>query len=346
MQDELARLFRYRHRVVRQDLELEKKYDHRRLKIAVAGSTGFIGSALVPFLTTQGHRVKRLVRPGTKWVHYENDEIADWNPDSGESADGLLNDCDAVINLCGVSISRKRWDRREKMALARSRCASTDLVGKQIDQMVKAGLKPPRVWINASAIGYYGDRGAEVMTEKSAPGKLFLSELCREWESGLESVQAHGVRVITLRIGVVLSPAGGALHKMLIPFKMGAGGPIGSGEQYFSWISMDDVLGTILHCLSTESLSGAVNCVAPNPVTNAQYASTLGKVLDRPAIVPMPAFAARMAFGEFADECLLASTRVAPTKLADSGYQFFYPKLDSAIRHALGKVLPTEGQKP
>jgi hypothetical protein len=214
-----------------------------------------------------------------------------------------------------------------------SRINSTKLLCNRMRQM----KNPPKVLVNASAIGYYGDRPGETMTEQSSHGKGYLADLCQDWENAAKSAEQMGVRTVFGRIGVVLSPAGGALQKMLMPFQMGAGGPIGSGEQQFSWIALDDLLGAILHCLASDSLSGPVNFTAPNPVSNGEYSRALGKVLQRPAFMPMPAFAARMAFGQFADECLLSSTRVIPEKLQQTNYEFRYPQLEGALRHVLGR---------
>ncbi len=189
----------------------------------------------------------------------------------------------------------------------------------------------------ASAIGYYGDRGDEILTEASEPGNLFLSEVCREWEAACEPAREKGIRVVNTRFGVVLSPKGGALAKMLTPFKMGAGGKVGNGKQYMSWVVLDDVAGAIHHCLMTEELNGPVNVMSPNPCTNAEFTKTLGKVLSRPTIFPMPAVAARMAFGEMADELLLASARALPERLQQTAYEFRFPQLEPALRHLLGK---------
>ena len=200
--------------------------------------------------------------------------------------------------------------------------------------------QPPKTLIVASAIGIYGDRGDEHLAEDSAHGSDFLAEVCKDWESAADPARAAGIRVVHLRFGVILSPKGGALKKMLLPFKLGAGGRIGSGKQYMSWIALDDVVGAIQHALSTESLEGPVNVTAPNPVTNREYTKTLGRVLWRPTIIPMPGFVARLAFGEVADALLLASQRTVPRVLENTGYEFRHTKLESALRHMLGKADP------
>jgi uncharacterized protein (TIGR01777 family) len=192
--------------------------------------------------------------------------------------------------------------------------------------------------VSASAIGYYGDRGDAVLREDSRPGRDFLADDCRAWEAATEPAAQRGIRDVTVRFGMVLSPAGGALAKMLLPFKMGVGGIIGSGQQYMSWIALDDVVGAIQHAIVTEALHGPVNVVAPNPVTNATFTKTLGRVLGRPTVLPLPAFAARVAFGEMADALLLASTRVEPARLTDTNYAFRYPELAGALRHVLSKA--------
>jgi uncharacterized protein len=200
-----------------------------------------------------------------------------------------------------------------------------------------AGMEtPPKVLVCASAVGYYGDRGDEVLTEASEPGEGFLAEVCQEWEDACQPAREKGIRVVNLRMGVILSPKGGALAKMLLPFKMGVGGKVGSGDQYWSWIALDDVVGAIHHAITTEDLSGPVNATAPNPSTNLEFTKTLGKVLSRPTLFPMPKFAARLALGEMADDLLIASARVQPERLKQTGYQFRFPELEPALRHLLG----------
>lgn len=298
------------------------------MKVLVSGSTGLVGSALVPFLVSGGHEVVRLVRgrpaPGVVAVP--------WDPQAGTIAAAQLEGFDAVVHLAGENIAG-RWTTAKKARIRSSRVEGTRLLADAL-----AGLKrPSRTLICASAIGYYGNRGDELLREDSPPGAGFLAEVCREWEGAARPAAEKGIRVVHLRIGVVLSPAGGALAQMLTPFKLGLGGRIGSGNQYMSWIAIDDLIGAFHHALITESLRGPVNAVAPRPMTNLEFTKTLGRVLGRPTLFPMPAFAARLAFGEMADELLLASARVEPTKLASSGYRFRAPELEGALRHLLGK---------
>lgn len=299
------------------------------MKVLVSGSTGLIGSALVSFLASGGHEVTRLVRstpkPGVGEVH--------WDPvTGGVDATGLAG-LDAVVHLAGENIAAGRWTVVKKSKIRTSRVRGTRLLSESLARLDQ----PPKVMVCASAIGYYGDRGGEVLREESPPGSGFLAEVCREWEAAAAPAAQRGIRVVNLRIGVVLSPAGGALGKMLFPFRLGFGGIIGTGKQYMSWIALDDLVAVIAHALTTEVLQGPVNAVAPNPVINLEFTRTLGRVLARPTLFPMPTFAVRLVFGEMGDELLLASTRVQPTRLLASGYEFRYPQLEGALRHMLGK---------
>jgi hypothetical protein len=299
------------------------------MNVLVTGSTGLVGSALVPALTMEGHQVTRLVRstprPGQAEVQ--------WNPETGSVATPGIEDLDAVVHLAGESIATGRWTAEKKARIRDSRVQGTRVLCEALAQLAY----PPQVLVSASAVGYYGDRGVEILHEQSRPGGDFLAHVCRDWEAATAPAVQRSMRVVNLRLGMVLSPAGGALARMLLPFKMWVGGVIGSGQQYMSWIAMDDVLGAIQHALITESLHGPVNAVAPHPVTNREFTKTLGRVLRRPTLLPFPAFAARLAFGEMADALLLASARVAPTRLQDTGYVFRYPDLEGALRHLLGQ---------
>jgi hypothetical protein len=238
---------------------------------------------------------------------------------------------DAAVHLAGDPIAEGRWTDEKKRSIRESRVQGTTLLAETLARLAS----PPRALLSASAVGYYGDRGAAALDETSAPGADFLSGVCRDWESSTGAAKAAGIRVVSLRFGVVLSGKGGALVKMLTPFKMGVGGKIGSGEQYMSWIALDDAVGAIQHALAHEELEGAVNIVAPRAVTNAEFTKTLGGVLNRPTFFVMPAFAARLAFGEMADAALLVSQRAEPTRLAATNYKFKYPDLEGALRHAL-----------
>jgi uncharacterized protein (TIGR01777 family) len=332
--NEFERLFRYRHQIVADDLQFaNQNKGSKPMNIAVTGSTGFIGSALVPFLTTQGNSVRRLVRAQSQGKANGVGETMIWNPSEGVLDAAALEGCDALVHLAGDNVGNERWSAEKKTRMRQSRIDSTRLLCQNMAQM----KNPPKIFVCASAIGFYGDRGADVLTEQSTRGSGFLAELCQEWEATAKEAEQLGVRVVNSRIGVVLSPKGGALQKMLLPFQMGGGGIIGDGKQYFSWIALDDVIGAILHCLQTDSVKGPVNLVSPNTVTNQEFTHTFGRVIQRPTIIPMPAFGARLAFGEFADECLLASSRVVPEKLIQSSYSFRYPDLEGALRHVLGK---------
>lgn len=325
---ELRRMFTYRHEVMASVAPLLSK-KVKTMNIAVSGSHGLVGSALVPLLTTQGHSVRRIVRSADE---SERDDIV-WNSSADSVDPSKLEGLDCIVHLAGESIADGRWNEEKKKAIFDSRVKRTRGLCEAIAKM----KKPPAVLVCASAIGYYGDRGEQEVDEKSSRGSGFLSNLCREWEEATLAARDAGVRVVNIRIGVVLSPRGGALAKMLPPFQIGAGGPIGSGKQYMSWISVDDVAGAIYHCITEGTVSGAVNLVAPHPVTNGEFTNSLGKVLFRPTLFPVPEFAARLVFGEMADELLLSSTRVEPAKLRETGYHFMYPDIESALRHVLGK---------
>ncbi len=297
------------------------------MNVLVTGSTGLIGVAVVASLTSEGRQVRRLVRtapqPGKAEVH--------WDPAAKSVATPGLEGLDAVVHLAGENIATGRWTPTKKARIRDSRVQGTRVLCEALAQLVE----PPKVLVSASAIGYYGSRGEQVMREESRPGTDFLADVCRAWEAATAPAEARGIRVVHLRIGVVLTPAGGALGKMLTPFKLGGGGIIGDGRQYMSWIALDDVAGAINHVLVTETLQGPVNAVAPHPVTNREFTKTLGRVLKRPTLFPMPAPAARAMFGEMADALLLSSTRVEPARLVQSLYAFRCPDLDGALRHLL-----------
>ena len=293
------------------------------MKVLISGVTGLIGSAVRALLVAEGHPVVGLTRrqpPGEGMIA--------WNPPGGALDAGRLAGFDAVVHLAGENIG-SRWTAARKQEIRSSRVDGTRLLCERL------ASAPPQVLVCASAIGYYGDRGDEVLTEESAPGQGFLAEVCREWEAATEPARQRGIRVVNLRIGVVLSPEGGALPKMLTPFKLGMGGRVGSGHQYWSWVALDDVAGAIHHALLTESLSGPVNATAPNPVTNTEFTKVLGRVLGRPTVFPLPAAAARLMLGEAADELLLGSARILPKRLQESGYRFSHPDLESALRGML-----------
>lgn len=295
------------------------------MNILVTGATGLVGSYLVPRLEAEGHRVRKLVR---KEPAAENEFF--WNPE--ETIDmASLRDLDAVIHLAGESISEGRWTPEKKARIRESRVRGTSLLAESLAELTD----PPKVLICASAMGYYGDRGAEILTEGASPGTGFLPEVCQQWEAAAEPAKQKGIRVVHLRFGLILSSKGGALKKMLPPFKMGVGGKVGSGNQYYSWIAIDDVAGAIDHALKNESVQGPTNTASPNPVTNRDFTKAVGKVLHRPTLFAMPSTAARIAFGEMADALLLSSTRVHPEKLLATNYVFRYPELEGALRHVI-----------
>lgn len=294
------------------------------MDVLMSGATGLIGSALTPELEAGGHTVRRL----TRTPRSEGD--IGWDPDAGTIA-GDLAGTGAVVHLAGESIAEGRWTQEKKRRILESRREGTRLLAEKV-----AGLpEPPSVMVSASAIGYYGDRGNELLTEESGPGGLFLSRVCREWEAAAEPAREVGVRVVHPRFGIVLSTEGGALGTTLPIFKLGGGGKIGSGRQYWSWVSLDDVVGAIVHAIENAALSGPVNVVGPDPPTNAEYTRVLGRVLGRPTFFAVPAPAARVALGGMADELLLASARVEPAKLEETGYEYRYPELEGALRHLL-----------
>jgi uncharacterized protein (TIGR01777 family) len=295
-------------------------------KILVSGSSGLIGAALIPALKSGGYDITCLVR-GTA---SRRDQIQ-WDPAQPlvpESVSGF----DAVVHLAGESIVG-RWTEGKKRRIRESRVKGTLHLAEALAQAPQR----PRVLISASAIGYYGDRGDEVLREDSASGAGFLPEVCREWEDATEPATKAGIRTVQVRFGLVLSQHGGALQKMLSPFRLGVGGNMGNGRQWWSWIDIDDLVGAVQHVIKTETLRGPINVVGPNPLTNAEFTKTLASVLSRPALFPMPAFAARLVFGQMGDELLLASQRVEPAKLLASGYVFQKPDLRAALEGILKK---------
>ncbi len=281
------------------------------MKILMSGSHGLIGAALFERLRAEDHEVERLSRDLSKPINFKG--------------------VDAVVHLAGESIAEGRWNAAKKERIERSRVDGTAALARQIAE----SEDKPSIFISASAIGYYGDRFAETLTEKSEPGSGFLPAVCSQWEAATQPAEEAGVRVVKLRTGIVLSAEGGALKKMLFPFKMGGGGILGDGKQYMSWISLDDMVGAIRFLLLDTELDGPVNLVAPNAVTNHEFTKTLGKTLRRPTLLPMPAFAARMLFGEMADALLLSGARVVPEKLSAAGYTFEHEDLKSALEDIL-----------
>ena len=326
----LERIFHFRHTTMAWDIADHLKHkDKGPLIFLISGASGLLGSSLVPFLTTGGHRVIRLVRKSP--LSATNEVL--WDPASGLlDLDGIEN-IDVVIHLAGESIGQGRWTKEKKKKIVESRNKSTALIAEKI-----AKFDPlPKVLISASAIGYYGNRGDEPLTEEDTCGADFISGVCSEWEQAAAPARIKGIRTVFLRIGIALTPLGGALNKLLLPFKLGLGGKIGPGNQYMSWIGIDDIIGAIYHVASDDKVEGPVNAVAPNPVTNLEFTKILGKVLSRPTLFSVPETAIRLAFGEMGREILLSSTRVMPNKLLETGYRFRNPDLEGALRHLLGK---------
>jgi uncharacterized protein len=294
------------------------------MKVLISGATGLIGSSLAQELKSGGHHVTSLTRSPT------GENNISWDPDAG-TVDGSLEGTDAVVHLAGESIAEGRWTVSKKRRIMDSRKKGTRLLAETI-----AGLTtPPRVMVSASAVGYYGDRADEVLREDSRPGSDFLAEVCKAWEAAADPAREAGIRVVHTRFGIVLSLEGGALGTMLPIFKLGGGGRIGRGRQWWSWVAIDDVVGTIHHALENDSVEGPVNVGSLNPMTNAEYTRVLGKVLNRPTVLPVPAPAIRLALGGIADALLLASQRMEPAKLKETGYRFRHPELEGALRHLL-----------
>jgi len=299
--------------------------------VAVSGSTGLIGSHLIPRLEARGHEVRRIVRPGSSAEDEAKRAIV--LDRAAKTVDReMLAGVGAVVHLAGEPILG-RWTDEKKKELRDSRVESTTMLAEAV-----AAMDPkPRALLCASAVGWYGDRGDTVLDESAPADDGFLGEICQAWEAACEPARAAGVRVVNMRIGVVLSPDGGALGQMLPPFKMGMGGPLGSGDQYVSWIGMPDIVAAIERCIDDDAIEGPVNLTSPNPVTNRELVKTLGHVLDRPAVVPLPAFAARLMFGKAADALFLASTRAVPKRLDEAGFEFSCPQLEPCLRELLDR---------
>ncbi|MGA8866405.1 MAG: TIGR01777 family oxidoreductase [Candidatus Sulfotelmatobacter sp.] len=300
-----------------------------RNSVLVSGASGLVGSALVPSLQATGMGIARLMRSASGPSPAAATEIIRWDPAKPISPE-VVSGFDAVIHLAGENIAG-RWTAEKKARIRDSRIPATT----NLSQALSQAREKPRVFISASAIGYYGNRGDEVLNEESSAGSGFAADLARDWEAATQPAIAAGIRTVNMRLGIVLAANGGALHKMLPAFKMGVGGKIGSGKQWMSWIDLQDVIRAIHYILKTDPLLGPVNLAAPKPVTNEEFTKSLASVLSRPAIFPMPAFAARLAFGEMAKELLLASQRVEPAKLLASGYSFRFGDLRTSLKTAL-----------
>ena len=301
------------------------------MKIIVSGSSGLVGTALIDSLRPEGHTIARLVRSGSAATADATSKMIRWEPPTGSIDLAAMEGADAVVNLAGASVAGGRWTAARKDLLRRSRVDATRHLVSGLAQM----KEKPRVLISASAIGYYGNRGDEILTETSVPGHDFLAQLCRDWEAEAAKAEPEGIRTVMLRFGIILAPHGGALQKMLGPFRLGVGGRLGNGRQWMSSITLEDVVALIRHALEKDSVRGPVNTVTANAVTNAEFTSILAGVLHRPALFPAPRFALRLALGEMA-EALLASQRVMPEKLNRSGYAFRHPQLKEALESILG----------
>ncbi len=325
----ISQMFTARELRLQRDLAQHAKFSEvPRKRILVVGSSGIIGTQLVAFLDTGGHDVWRLVRRSVK----EGAKEIRWEPSSGVLERSKLEGFDAIIHLGGEGIGDKRWSRKRKKMIRDSRVDSTSLLSEAVSNL----RQKPEVFILASAIGWYGDRGDEELDEGSHSGEGFLPSVCVDWESAASMVRESEVRTIFLRSGIVLSGTGGALGKMLLPFKMGAGGPMGGGRQWMSWISLDDEIYAIHHLLMNVESDGVYNLTAPNPSRQKKFAKTLGKVLRRPAFAPLPAFVVKVLFGEMGVKLTLESQKVIPTRLVQEGYEFLHPNLEVALTDTLG----------
>lgn len=327
---DLERTFSFRHRRTAADLRRHQECGGKPLRVAVTGASGLVGGQLSAFLSAGGHSIFPLVR---RRPRPNSDEIH-WKPARGAIDGDALNGLDAVVHLAGRSIAAWHWTPRIRREIRDSRIDSTRLLANTLARLPD----PPRTLITASAVGYYGDRGDERLTEGAGPGTGFLPEVCQEWEEAAAPAREAGIRVINLRFGLVVTAAGGFLPPILRLFRLGLGGRLGSGWQYMSWIALDDLLGAILYVLREERLSGPVNATAPGPVTNRQFTHALGTVLRRPTPFPVPAFAIRALLGQMGDELLLFSARVEPARLEETGFRWNFPVLEDALRFELGRA--------
>ncbi|RCS44706.1 TIGR01777 family protein [Bremerella cremea] len=325
----LLQMFRYRHDTTTFDLIAHAKYQERpTMKIAITGASGLVGSQLAPFLSTGGHEVVEISRSA-------GPHTIQWDIKNQQIDTTALEGLDAVIHLAGESIVG-RWTEQKKQAIRQSRVAGTKLISESLAKL----KNPPKVLVCASAMGFYGDRDDEILTEEAPPGQGFLPEVCQQWEAAADPAREAGIRVAHARLGMVLSPKGGALAQMLTPFKFALGGRISSGKQYWSWISLDDVVGGLHHLVMNDAIHGPVNLSSPKPVTNQEFTKTLGRVLSRPTPFPVPKFALHMLLGEMADDLLLASCHMQPQVLETTGYTFRDGQLERCLRRLLGRQEP------
>ena len=328
VRDELRRVLRFRHARLHHDLSRHAATTATPLRVAISGASGLVGRQLAAFLTAGGHSVVRLTRgPAAR------PEEAHWDPATGAIDAVRLEGLDAVVHLAGESIADGRWTRARKQAILDSRVDGTSLLATTV-----AGLKrPPAVFVCASAVGFYGERGADVLTEGAGPGADYLSDVCQAWEAAAEPARQAGIRVVHPRLGVVLAAGGGLLARTLPLFNVGLGGRLGSGEQYMSWIALDDLLAILLRACVDDTLVGPLNAVSPEPVTNREFTATLGRALRRPTLLPAPATALRLAFGELADALMLASQRATPAQLERARFTFAFGSLADALTAELGR---------
>jgi hypothetical protein len=333
MERMLRRLFAHRHAVTQNDIERHRPFASRApLRIAITGATGLIGSALTAFLTTGGHTVTRIRRAAGSGREMLPSDVL-WDPSNGTLDPRRLEGFDAIVHLAGEPVEA-RWSAHNKRGIRDSRVLGTQLLANAIASLER----PPKVLVSASAIGFYGDRGEELLDETSGPGRGFLAGVVQEWEAATAPAEAAGIRVVHSRTGVVLSPRGGALVKLLPPFRLGMGGKIGDGKQWMSCIALDDVVGAMHYAIMTESLRGPMNVVMPQPVTNEQFGHTLGHVLHRPSLATVPPMMVKMVLGaEQAEEMALASQRIVPRALERAGFVFRHPSLEDGLRFELGR---------
>ncbi len=336
--DSLAgRWLRFRQQRLREDLQRHAPLAGRpRLRVAIGGASGLIGRNLALFLAAGGHDVQRLVRRPPQPGGGEGEIF--FNPAQGQIDAAALEGCDAVVHLAGAGIADGRWGAARKKSILQSRVETTRFLSQALTTL----RHPPRLLLVASATGYYGNRGEEPLDEDSGAGEGFLAQVCGQWEAAAQPARAAGIRVVHLRMGMVLTPAGGALAKLLPPFRLGLGGKIGNGRQMMSWIELDDLLGAMLHLIATDDSAGPVNAVAPGVVSNGVFTRTLGRVLGRPTPFPLPTPAVRLVFGQMGQELLLFGARVRPARLEQTGFRFFRPQLEEALRYCLGRQAPAD----
>jgi hypothetical protein len=325
----LERMFTFRHRRTELDLKRHAEFEDRpRKTIAITGASGLLGGHLSAFFETGGHTVRPVVRNQTA-----NPPEIYWSVDKQEIDASAFADVDVVIHLAGENLAGDRWTDEKKRRILDSREQGTRLLAGALAELDD----PPEALISASAVGYYGATGDTIVDEDSSAGDTFLAEVCERWEAAAEPARKAGIRVVHPRLGVVLTPEGGALAEMMTPFKLGVGGKLGSGEQYMSWVTPDDVVGAFNFLMFRDDLSGPVNITSPNPVTNKQFTKALGRAISRPTILPVPSFGIKMLFGEMGQEMLLEGQRAIPTKLQDAGFEFEFVGIEDALRHVMGK---------